>query len=184
MRHGQSTWNLERRLQGQRLEVPLTELGLAQAAEAAERVAALVHQPCVVSSDQLRARQTAEVIARRLGTSVVTTELAREQGLGELEGRLIDTLTAEPVPEGVDISEVAWGGGESIEQVHARCQRLLDELPSLASTDEVVLVSHGDLLRVLLAVLDRRGHREVEWRRIGNGEVIVREHLLRDVGRS
>ncbi|MDN6557356.1 MAG: histidine phosphatase family protein, partial [Acidipropionibacterium acidipropionici] len=42
MRHGQSTWNLEHRLQGQRMDVPLSPLGRRQADTAVSRVAALV----------------------------------------------------------------------------------------------------------------------------------------------
>lgn len=177
VRHGQSTWNLERRLQGQTMHVPLTEQGLAEAATAAQRVSGLVSAGTpVLSSDQVRARQTASVIARALGAEARGTELLREQALGSLEGRLVDELSAEPVPEGLHISEVAWGGGESIQQVHARCTRLLswlrDEYPA---APELVLVSHGDTIRVLLSVLDGCGHRDVDWCPVGNGEVIVRE---------
>lgn len=182
VRHGQSTWNLEGRLQGQRLDVPLTPLGLAQAEAAAGVVTGLVEPATiVVSSDQLRAEQTAEVVAARLGGGtaggLVTTPLLREQHLGELEGRLTRDLVAQPTPAGVDVSEVAWGGGESLQQVHSRMVRLLDWVEAtFAGHDELVLVGHGDSLRVLLAVLDGRGHREVEWTRIDNGQVLVREH--------
>lgn len=176
VRHGQSTWNLEHRLQGQTLGVPLTELGRTQAREAAERVAALVPAGTpVLTSDQLRAVQTAEPIAAALGVTPRRTEALREQALGELEGRLTSELAAEPVPEGLHISEVCWGGGESIEQVHLRCRlllaRLADEYPDAPA---MVLVGHGDSLRVLLAVLDGRGHRDVEWGVVGNGKVIAR----------
>ncbi|MEL4356638.1 MULTISPECIES: histidine phosphatase family protein [unclassified Luteococcus] len=177
VRHGQSTWNLERRLQGQTMDVPLTPQGLAEAELAAQRVAALVRPGTpVVSSDQLRARQTAEVVADGLGVAPRLTDLLREQALGSLEGRLAHELAEQPVPAGLDISEVAWGGGESIQQVHARCRRLLDWLAAqYPSAPALVLVSHGDTLRVLLAVLDGRGHRDVDWCVIGNGEVLVRD---------
>ena len=60
VRHGQSTWNLERRVQGQTMAVPLTDLGREQARHAADEVARLVAAGTVVlSSDQLRAWQTA-----------------------------------------------------------------------------------------------------------------------------
>lgn len=173
VRHGQSEWNLAGKLQGQVMHVPLTELGLEQAAQSAEQVAGLVRDPVLVSSDQVRAVQTARVIADRLGVELVTTELAREHHFGDLEGRTRAELHAEPVPEGMHINEVAWGGGESVQELYARCTRLLEYLRGLGS-DEVVLVSHGDALRVLLAVIDDVGHRDVEWRPITNGEVITR----------
>ena len=177
VRHGQSVWNLDGRLQGQTMDIPLTDLGREQAQQAAEQVAALVARPLLVSSDQVRALQTAHIIAERIGVEPVTTKLAREHHFGELEGRTRAELHAQPVPEGQHINEIAWGGGESVQELYARCARLLDHLRTLANSsdsEELVLVSHGDALRVLLAVIDDVGHREVEWRPITNGEVITR----------
>lgn len=168
VRHGQSVWNLERRLQGQTMDVPLTPLGMSQARAAA---GLLAHRPvaAIWSSDQLRALQTAEVLAAALGVPVQLSRALREQGLGSLEGRHYDDLVEEPVPEGLHISEVRWGGGESVADVHRRLTAFLAALPK--SQGDVVLVSHGDTLRVLLAVLAGRGHREVEWGEFANGEV-------------
>lgn len=172
VRHGQSTWNLERRLQGQQMDVPLTELGREQAAQAGERLAAS-DAGIVWSSDQRRAVETAEFIAERLRIPLRTTPLLREQALGELEGKSYDELRPEPVPAGLDISEVRWGGGESVADVHARLGAFVDELANLVD-EEVVVVSHGDTLRILLAVLDGRSHREVDWFEFGNGVVVSR----------
>ncbi|GAA1391249.1 histidine phosphatase family protein [Luteococcus peritonei] len=176
VRHGQSTWNLERRLQGQTMDVPLTALGQQQARQAADEVARLVPQGTpVLTSDQLRARQSAALLAARLGSRMVETPLLREQGLGRLEGLGLDELVAEPTPPGRHVTEVAWGGGESIEQVHHRCRNLLALLArEHAAADALVLVSHGDLIRCLLNVLDGRGHREMEWPAVANGQVLRR----------
>ncbi|WP_297739597.1 histidine phosphatase family protein [uncultured Tessaracoccus sp.] len=171
IRHGESTWNVEGRLQGQAMHVPLTALGELQAAQAAEELAGegIV---ALWSSDQLRAEQTARIIGERLGISPRCTALLREQGLGELEGRLASELQPEPTPPGKHISEVAWGGGESICDVHRRLQGLCAVLREEHGPDErVALVSHGDTLRVLLAVLQGRGHRDVDWVPIANGSV-------------
>ncbi len=83
-------------------------------------------------------------------------------------------MRALPVPEGMHISEIGWGGGESVAEVHQRMRRLLDWLkPQLDGDDVVVLVGHGDALCVLQALLAGRGHREVEWDRdvLRNAEV-------------
>ena len=182
VRHGQSTWNLERRLQGQRMDVPLTDLGRSQADGAARRLAAATLTG-VVSSDQLRAVQTAEVIADAAGLPVRTTPLLREQGLGMLEGLSYDDLTEEPVPAGLHLSEVRWGGGESVADVHARLSGLVDHLRGAHSPDdELALVSHGDTLRILLAVLEGRGHRDVEWVEFANGQVVTRALPARSTG--
>jgi len=150
------------------MDVPLTDEGFAQAVAVA---AALAGRPvaAIWSSDQVRAVQTAEALAQACGIPVRTTEALREQGLGRLEGLSYDDLTEEPVPDGLHLSEVRWGGGESVRDVYERLVRFVEDLP--ASDGEVVLVSHGDTLRTLLAVLAGRDHRSVEWLEFGNGEV-------------
>jgi broad specificity phosphatase PhoE len=82
VRHGQSTWNVIDRMQGHELSPPLTELGREQAAGAAE---ALTGQGVVriLSSPAVRATETAEIIAERLGLDVVVEPLLLEKGLEE-----------------------------------------------------------------------------------------------------
>lgn len=155
------------------MDVPLTELGLSQAAAAA-RVLDGARLAAVVTSDQLRAVQTADVISARAGAPVRHTALLREQALGSLEGVSYDDLREEPVPEGLHISEVRWGGGESVADVHARMAVLVGQLRDAHAHDELAIVSHGDTLRILLAVLEGRGHREVEWIEFANGQVLSR----------
>lgn len=176
VRHGQSTANRDRLVLGRSLNVPLTEIGREQAEQAARRVDELVGDKAatVISSDALRARQTATIVAARLGVGLEVSELLREQYLGDLEGRPVDQLRPLPVPAGVDITEVAWGGGESIAEVHQRMRRLLYWLHTRAELAEVVvLVGHGDAFCVLRAVLAGRGHREIDWTTdaLGLGEV-------------
>lgn len=82
VRHGQSTWNVLDRMQGHELGPPLTGLGRTQAAVAAEGLAALGITR-VLSSPAVRAQQTAEIIADRLGLTVETEDLLLEKGLDE-----------------------------------------------------------------------------------------------------
>ncbi len=172
IRHGQSTWNREGRLQGQAVHPGLTALGQSQAGSAAAILAGVVDGPAALwSSDLVRAAQTAEVVGRRLGLPVQHDDALREQGLGALEGRLTRELRAEPVPEGVDVGDVRWGGGESTADVHARVGRFLArELPTAPS--HLVLVSHGDTIRAARAWLLSRSHRDLDWDDIGNGSVV------------
>ncbi|NHA67314.1 histidine phosphatase family protein [Phycicoccus flavus] len=183
VRHGESTWNVERRLQGATAHPPLTARGRQQAAAAADVLRHRVTGPVrVLSSDLVRARETADVVAAALGVPVVSEPGLREQALGDLEGRLTADLREQPVPDGLDVTEVRWGGGESIADVHVRLRALLARLLGPDGADDVpdlVLVTHGDTLRVALAVLDGRDHRDVDWRVVGNGEVVTR-----DVGAS
>lgn len=179
VRHGQSVWNQQRRLQGQSPGVPLTDLGREQAREAARRLLGLVRRGAPVwSSDLQRAAQTAEIIAGVLGGPIHYDRRLREQHYGILQGRLTADLHPEPVPEGLDITEVRWGGGESVEQVYGRVRSFLRDLLGTGQ-EEAVAVTHGDTIRVALAVIDHlnrdepdpRPHRLVAWGIVGNGSV-------------
>lgn len=171
VRHGESTWNVAGRIQGQRSGVPLTARGRAQARAAAS---SLVGEGIgrIISSDLLRARETAAIIAAALGLPVALAPALREQALGELEGRLGSALRAEPVPDGADISEIRWGGGESVADVHARLRAFVAALEQETGGGTILLVTHEGTLQVLQAVLAGRGHRDVVWEPIGHGEVI------------
>ena len=182
VRHGQSTWNVERRLQGQTPHPPLTAQGHLDAARAAERLVRVVGEGpvSVVSSDLVRAAQTADIIATELSESgaalaprhVSFTEALREQHLGAMEGRLTKELRPEPVPEGMHISEVRWADGESLADVHARLQAYFASVLPHAP-GHLVVITHGDTLRVARSVLTGRTHRDVEWDVVPNGAVIT-----------
>lgn len=183
IRHGQSVWNVERRLQGQTPGVSLTEFGRAQAMATAERLAECVPAGCPVwSSDLERAAETAAIIARRLDSDIYLDERLREQHYGVLQGRLTCELNSEPTPEGLHVTEVGWGGGESVQQVYARVRSFLVWL-TRDPAEQAIVVTHGDTLRISLTVIDQlnRGepepfpHRLVAWDIVGNGSITVKE---------
>lgn len=177
VRHGQSEWNLSRRLQGQVAHVPLTPLGLEQARAAAQTLAgrniAAVH-----SSDLLRARQTAEVIGAALGLPVHLDDGLREQAYGDLEGRPSADVLADAPYDFAD-PEARAAGGESIRDVHGRMGRCLDGYLRRYAGRECVLVSHGDAIRVGLAWLAGRGPADVPWHETANGSVTTVPVALR-----
>jgi probable phosphoglycerate mutase len=170
VRHGQSTWNARGVLQGQRADVPLTELGRRQA-EAAAQSLSRSGATAVLTSDLLRARCTAETIARALGVLVEERAGLREQGVGVYEGRRSQDVWAETDPD-------AWGrtdwrpeGGESIADVVARLQPVLDELR--ARSEPVVVVTHGDTARIAIGLLRGAPVAEIPWLSLENGEVLA-----------
>jgi len=93
VRHGETQWNAERRIQGQS-DSPLTAKGEEQARQVGERARTLgiTH---IIASDLGRTRRTAEIIAQACGCDVTVDARLRELDMGVLEKRLIDTLTEE-----------------------------------------------------------------------------------------
>lgn len=162
LRHGQSTWNVEGRLQGQSVDVELSPMGISQAHVAAKQISDFVSPGSpVFTSDLTRAVQTAEIVAAALGSELILDERLREQGLGDMEGRFSHELVALPTPAGQHISEVRWSGGESVQDVYQRSLAFLHDLPT--GLDSAVVVGHGDALRIMHAALSGRGHRDIDY---------------------
>ena len=170
LRHGESTWNAEGRLQGQVAHVPLTGRGRGQARRAAAQLAGR-GVDALVTSDLVRAAQTAHEVGVATGLVPVPEPALREQALGDLQGRLARELQTQPTPAGMHVSEVRWGGGESIADVHARLVVFFARLLADPPGRRVALVSHGDTIRVALAVLRGVSARDVDWVPVGNGSV-------------
>ncbi|CCK00926.1 Phosphoglycerate mutase [Cronobacter sakazakii 701] len=93
VRHGETQWNAERRIQGQS-DSPLTEKGERQAMQVAQRAKALgiTH---IITSDLGRTQRTAEIIAQGCGCDVILDPRLRELDMGILERRHLDTLSEE-----------------------------------------------------------------------------------------
>jgi broad specificity phosphatase PhoE len=158
-RHGETDWNLARRVQGH-TDVPLNAAGIEQAAELARSLAD-VPLAAVYSSDLARARDTAEAVARLHGLDVTVDPDLREKHFGTWEG-LTDREIAERFPDAVSGS---WGDGETSEQVAERVLRVLARISKDHAPGPVLVVSHGGPLRAILQ------HLSVEHGRIGNCEV-------------
>lgn len=172
VRHGQSTWNLERRAQGQQDAPELTDLGRRQAAEAAAALSGS-GATLLLTSDLTRAVQTAEIIGKATGLVPIRTALLRELGLGSLEGLTSDEVGA--ALTGIDLAhpDTPYGDGESRNDVLARVRQLLAAGPVAAARpgEEVIMVSHGDTIRIAVAHLLGEHPVTGPWRPIENGSV-------------
>lgn len=153
VRHGQSEWNAAGLMQGQTPHVPLTALGHSQADAAAQELAQL-SPGALISSDLLRAVQTAEACARATGLPIATTPALREQGYGVLEGRPSRELW-----DVVDWSDAQWSaeGGESLAELHGRVGAYLKDLCAEPPANVIALVTHGDTIRAIQAVVAELG---------------------------
>ena len=143
-RHGRTEWNAEGRFQGQ-LDPPLDEQGRRQAALAAPYLAAGLSpdDTVVVSSDLVRAADTARVLAELLGVQVRLDERLREHGMGSWEG-----LTRAEVADRFPEQYADWTAGRPVrgrggEEPSAVTERALQALAELPPVGTAVVVAHG-----------------------------------------
>lgn len=150
VRHGETEENVAGIFPRDDGASPLTQRGLRQAEWAGGALANLGLSIVEVrSSPALRARQTAEAVARRLGLSVVVDERLRDVGLGKLAGRPRKEVGFEHVE---DLNE--YFGGPSIygvEPYSSVLSRLLDAASNVGDKGNVVFVTHQALIRAFVA---------------------------------
>lgn len=175
MRHGESAWNAQGLAQGQAKAPGLTAGGRDQSRAAAEQLADLGIS-MVISSDLLRATETAEIVAARLDARLWLEPRLRERALGAAEGwparELAGPLGGGGVAEGRIVDPDAHPrGGESIRRVVARVGAYLDELAALASAERVLLVTHGGVVRAAAAAVGRARLEGMPWPPVRNAEV-------------
>jgi len=152
VRHGETTWNAERRLQGQ-LDIELNQLGRHQAQAAAQR---LLEEPvdALYASDLARAWHTAERIEQALGLPRQAAPEFRERRYGAFEGLTYDEAKAR-YPEAYhrfETRDPAFplpGGGESLEDVHGRVTGRLAAIAAAHPGATVVIVTHGGVLDIV-----------------------------------
>lgn len=158
VRHGRTLWNLERRLQG-RTDLPLDSVGRGQAASAAE---VLVRHDWddLVCSPLLRARETASIVARRLGRGEpVVDDVLLERDYGMAEGLMVSDAHRE-WPSG------EYPGAESSSALAERSASVLGDL--LDAGRSTVVVGHGAFIRAGLTEVAQR-----PAPRILNGDVVL-----------
>ena len=162
VRHGESTYNAEGRLQGQQ-DAPLSEIGRAQAEHIAVRLAGATFEACY-ASDLSRAADTARAImAYHPEIPFAFVRDLREIAFGIFEGFTAPEIEAKFPDEyarwtaehsaiaGTAIRAYTPPGAESAEELHERARRALDGLRARGHEGNVLVVAHGGLLRSLVA---------------------------------
>jgi len=204
IRHGETEWNLQRRLQGWQ-DTPLNPLGITQAAQVGARLQAEARQTpfaALYSSDLQRAQHTAQPASERLGLRIRLEPGLRERGFGVLEGLNYDHLEAE-APE----AAAAWKsrdplraleGGESLGQFHARVVAAVDDIAPRHAGERVLAFTHGGVLDIIYrhaqgislneprraamlnASINRVGVENGRWRVIEWGDVAHTAEAVKD----
>src|SRR3712207_550991 len=177
IRHGETDWNAEARLQGQR-DVPLNDFGRVQAEEVGRRLRALVPRPedlDYVASPLSRTRDTMERLREAIGlhpAAYRTDGRLRELTFGAWEGLTWKEVRARD-PKGAQARERdKWGfvppRGESYAMLARRVAPFLDDL-----NRDTVVVSHGGVARVLLVLLGHASRDHAPRVDVWQGRVLV-----------
>jgi broad specificity phosphatase PhoE len=147
MRHGETDWNIQRRIMGQ-AAIPLNANGVEQARVAARALARLGVES-IIASPLLRAVQTADIVAEESGARVVTDARLGEVQFGRWQGMTFEQIREDPDYEAFleDPIRRPTPGGETIEQVQLRALAVVEELPP---GSRALLISHGDIIRSTL----------------------------------
>jgi broad specificity phosphatase PhoE len=170
-RHGQTPYNAELRFQGQG-PVPLNDIGRAQAAELAER--ALSHQFVKLwCSPLLRARETADAVARRIGLEpqedprLMETETGdwTDHSFAEIQGEFPEAFAAFLAGD----PDFGFPGGESFAQQSLRVAAALADIER--AEHPALVVCHGQVIR--LALEQRPGQALAVGERVKNGELVA-----------
>ena len=144
-RHGETEWNAAEKISGI-TDIALAPAGLQQAEQLAEQCAAAGDISRIIASPMQRAQMTAQAVSRRIGVPVQTAERLREWDYGTFEGQ--DRRTP-----GFSEAKAAWGckmpGGESVFQIVQRAYNVIDDVKALYPEDNVLLVCHGGICRVI-----------------------------------
>lgn len=144
-RHGQTVWNAEDKVCGS-TDLPLTEVGIAQAEKLAEKCKDL-NLDLIISSDLIRARKMAQIVSDTCGVPVVEDPRFQEQNFGDWEGigrkdpRFLEHKRQFAMPYD--------GGGESIFQLVHRVYSAVDDVKRQYGDKNVLIVCHGTVCRVI-----------------------------------
>ena len=168
LRHGQTDWNIDLRLQGT-TDIPMNEFGIGQIEQAAERLAQ-ENWDLILTSPLGRARHSAALVAKRLGIAELVEEpllLERSFGLGE--GLKYD----EWHKEYASLDDIP--GADTAKVVIGRARALLSAIQTRHGGAKILGVSHGSLIRVVLSEVSK-GAMPPKSERLENASLHILRH--------
>jgi 2,3-bisphosphoglycerate-dependent phosphoglycerate mutase len=173
VRHGESTWNASGFVQGQANGPVLTRKGRTEAANIAGRLAD-ASITAIYTSDLQRARETAEIVGRALRMVPRCDPALRERSFGRAQGRPHGELPA--AASGIEIdrvvdAEARPAEGESLNELYERVATFIDELGMCAPEGDVLVVTHGGVIRVAQAYCDGIPAAGMAWGPVPNASV-------------
>ena len=158
IRHGETTWNVDGRIQGH-LDVPLNDIGLWQARQAGlalrdESIAA------IYSSDLQRALVTAQAVAQVSGAPLTADAGLRERSFGDFQGQTFKEVEASHPEDArrwrMREPDFQMPGGESLLGLRERIAATVDRLAAAHAGEQIVLVAHGGVMDTLYRLATRQ----------------------------
>ncbi len=155
VRHGETAWNVDARIQGQ-LDIQLNDTGRWQARRVGQALAS-EQLAAVYSSDLARAHATARAIADVAGVPVLPHPGLRERRFGMFEGKTFDEIHGKWPEQALQWKKRVpeWTppeGGESLLQLRERVSRTVGDLAARHTGEQIVVVAHGGVLDALYRI--------------------------------
>lgn len=181
-RHGQTEFNVRDILQGQ-VDSPLTDDGRLQAKELSTKLTG-IHFEAIFSSDLGRAKRTAEIIALDRELAVITKKLLRERSFGHLDGTAVRDFreqNRELFKKRETLSEQEkrdfkfYETYESDSEIAARMLTALREIAATYIGKNILVVSHGAIIRSMLIHLGFADFDELDSKSVGNASYVKLE---------
>lgn len=152
-RHGQTLWNIEKRLQG-RGNSPLTEQGIERAKELRDRIK-YIHIDIIYSSPIERALTTANIIKGDKSIEVITDDGLMEMCFGDYEGKITDEVMKENPNWDISLimkgnTELTAPNGENLAEVRDRVARTMNKIIEANRGKTILIVAHGITLKAIM----------------------------------
>lgn len=173
VRHGESTWNASGVVQGQASGPVLTRNGRMEAAGVAGRFDD-EGITSIYTSDLKRARETAGIVGRALGLAPKSDPALRERNFGQAQGRPHGELVS--AVSGIERNRVVDADarpeeGESLSELYNRVRDFITELETCAPGGDVLVVTHGGVIRVAQAYCSGIAVEAMDWGPVPNASV-------------
>lgn len=162
VRHGQSAWNLENRFTGW-IDVPLSENGIKEAEDAAQKLANMKFDMAFTSALQ-RAQHTLKIILEKtnqINIPIISDKALNERMYGDLQGMNKDEARQKFGEEQVHLWRRSYDipppNGESLKDTAARVIPFFEKniLPYIQQNKNIIIVAHGNSLRALIMHLEK-----------------------------
>ena len=139
VRHGQTEWNLQKRIQG-RSDQPLNAMGEMQAFET-RKILLDVEIDLIICSPLLRTKQTANIINQDRNIPIIYDDRIIERSFGELEGTLISDVDFNSFWD--YYKNLKYKNAETMQQVFERVYLFLEDIKTKYKNKNILIVSHG-----------------------------------------